>query len=241
MKKGLLLVINLLFIFGIYGQTNIMERYSYKNLPADHVLIQYGYDAWTNKPDSIKIGGGLTHHFNGYFMFNKFNKSNPKFSFAYGIGIGSSHIFFDKTIVDLKSQTSQLPFKNVSTDANYYDQYKLTTVFLQIPVEYRFYSNPYNTNRSWKVAVGAKAGILLDTYTWAKNYQNSAGQSIYGSSYTISESTSKFIDTYMFEFTGRVGYSFASINFGYQITNVLKAGTGPAIGRYSIGLTISGL
>ena len=57
--------------------------------PADHILMQFGSDMWTNKPDSVNTNGGK--HFNFYLMTDKPFKTNPKFSVAYGLGIGSSN------------------------------------------------------------------------------------------------------------------------------------------------------
>ena len=66
---------------------------------ADHIMIQYGSDTWLNRPDSVRIGNGFSRHFNMYFMLDKPFKSNGRFSVAFGLGIGSSHIFFNNTIV----------------------------------------------------------------------------------------------------------------------------------------------
>ena len=241
MKKIPLLTVCLFSFILIHAQTNNTETLNLKNVPADHFMFQYGVDNWTNKPDSVKIGGGFSHHVNVYLMFNKFNKSNPKFAFAYGFGIGASHIFFDKTIVNIKSPTALLPFSPVKSTDNYYDQYKLTTLYFQVPLEYRYYSNPYNTNHSWKAAIGLKGGLLLNAYTWAKNYQNSAGQSIYGTSYSVSESFTKFINGFSLETTARFGYGSTSLHVGYNLSDVLQSGSGASMGKISIGLSISGL
>ena len=65
---------------------------------ADHLMFQFGTDTWTNTPDSVKLGGGTSRHFNVYFMYDKPFKSNNKFSVAYGGGIGTNNIFFDNLL-----------------------------------------------------------------------------------------------------------------------------------------------
>ena len=209
------------------------------NRPADHIMIQYGYDSWTNRPDSVRTSG-FSRHFNIYFMFDKPFKTNPKMSVAFGIGLGSSNMFFDKTNVDLKSNTVKLPFTNLDS-SNHFNKYKLVTMYAEVPVELRYYSNPENPNASWKVAVGMKIGTLLKSYTKGKNLETKYGASIYGPTYIAKESNKRFMNSTMLAATARVGYGFMSIDAGYQFNGVLKDNTGAAMNKFSIGLTISGL
>jgi hypothetical protein len=58
---------------------------------------------------------------------------------------------------------------------------KIATVYVQLPTELRYYSNPANPNKSWKAAVGVKLGTLLKGYTKSKNYLRVDGSTVYGS------------------------------------------------------------
>jgi len=207
---------------------------------ADHFMIQYGSDTWLNRPDSVRIGNGFSRHFNMYVMLDKPFKSNARFSVAFGLGIGSSHIFFNNTKVDIKANTARLPFTRVdSTD--HYKKYKVTNVYAEIPVEVRYYSNPENPNKSWKAALGVKVGTLLKTHTKGKNLLTKNDFSIYGPTYIQKESQKRFFNGTMLALTGRVGYGFISLDAGYQVLGVLKDGAGPVMNKFSFGITISGL
>jgi hypothetical protein len=207
---------------------------------ADHFMIQYGSDTWLNRPDSVRIGNGFSRHFNMYVMLDKPFKSNARFSVAFGLGIGTSHIFFNNTKVDVKANTARLPFTRVdSTD--HYKKYKVTNVYAEVPVEVRYYSNPENPNKSWKAALGVKVGTLLKTHTKGKNLLTKNDFSIYGPTYIQKESQKRFFNGTMLALTGRVGYGFISLDAGYQITGVLKDGAGPVMNKFSFGITISGL
>lgn len=206
---------------------------------ADHLMIQYGADSWTNRPDSVRTGG-FSRHFNVYFMFDKPFKTNPKLSLAYGIGIGSSNMFFKNTNVDIRATTARLPFTNVDS-ANHYDKYKVVNIYAEIPVELRYFSNPVNPNASWKFAIGAKVGSLLKTYTKGKNLVTKTGGSIYGPDYKVKESNKRFFNGTMLAVTGRIGYGIVSLDAGYQINGVLKDGVGADMHKFSMGITISGL
>jgi hypothetical protein len=205
----------------------------------DHFMLQYGVDGWPNIPDSINTSG-FSRHFNAYIMIDKPFKTSPALSIAFGIGIGSSNIFFSNTYVNLKSNTATLPFTNVSS-ANHYEKFKLTTGFLEVPVEFRYVSNPAQPDKGFKVALGAKGGLLLSAHTKGKNFMDSTGRSVYDPKYISKEADKKFINTTRFAVTARIGYGHISLDGSYQVTGFLKQGVGPTINPYSIGLTLSGL
>lgn len=206
--------------------------------PSDHFMIQFGSDSWQNKPDSAHTKGG--RHFNFYVMLDKPFKTNPKFSVAYGLGIGSSNIYFDKSIVDIKANSSKLPF---NYDGAYrFNKFKITEIFLELPVELRYTLNPENANKSWKFAVGAKVGTLLKAYTKGKDLQDNKGVSIYGPTYIEKEFSKKYFNTTRLALTARVGYGNFSLSAGYTLTPAIKSGfTTTDINTLSVGLTISGL
>lgn len=211
----------------------------FSNRPSDHLLIQYGADSWTNRPDSIRTGG-FSRHFNIYFMFDKPFKTNQKMSLAYGIGIGSSNIFFNKTNVDIKSNSARLPFTNADS-SNHFNKFKVTTIYAEIPVELRYFSKPETPEKSWKAAIGIKVGTLLKSYSKGKNLENKGGSSLYGPGYIVKESDKRFFNGTMLAVTGRFGYGIFSLDAGYQFNGVLKDGVGPSMNKFSLGITISGL
>ncbi len=208
--------------------------------PADHFMIQYGGDTWLNRPDSVRTGNGFSRHFNIYFMIDKPFKTNKKMSLGLGAGLGTSNIFFNNTRVDIKSPAARLPFTKVDS-ADHFQKSKLTTIYFEIPLELRYYSNPENPAKSWKAAVGLKIGTLLKSYTKGKNYVNKNGQSIYGTSYVEKQSSKRFINGTMLAATARIGYGILSLDAGYQLNTVLKDGVGPSMRKFSVGITISGL
>lgn len=243
MKKTLTLLIILASASGLFAQDSTQSPQKIKvgitDRGNDHLLIQYGFDGWSGTPDSIRTKG-FSRHFNIYFMFDKPFKTSPKLSLAYGAGIGSSNMFFDNMYVDIKSNGTTLPFRKVdSTD--HFKKYKLTTIFLEAPLELRFSSNPGEPNKSVKVALGAKIGTMIKAFTKGKDLQNKNSASIYGNRYIVKESDKKFFNGTKVAVTGRIGYGIFSVHADYQITTLIKENAGPEIRPWSIGLTISGL
>lgn len=242
MKKTLLAALGLVLSVMAFAQNDSARRavkIDLSNRAADHFMIQYGADSWTGRPDSVRTGG-FSRHFNIYFMIDRPFKTNPKFSVAFGVGIGSSNMFFDNTRVDIKSPTTRLPFTAVDS-VDHFKKFKVTNIYAEVPVELRYYSNPANTNRSWKAALGVKVGTLLKTYTKGKDLVTKSGSSIYGPGYVVKESNKRFFNGTMLALTGRIGYGFISLDAGYQFNNVLKEGTGAGMHKFSIGVTFSGL
>lgn len=207
------------------------------NRSGDHVVVQFGVDSWGDVPDSIRTKG-FSRHFNIYFMLDKPFKTNPRFSVAFGAGIGSSNIFFDRTYVDLKSQSSKLPFTSTE-NTNGFKKFKLATVYAEAPVELRFSSNAAQPGKSVKAAIGAKVGLLISAHTKGKDLESASGETV--NSYIQKEKNKKFINGTRLSATARVGYGMFSLHGSYQFTNFLREGVGPEIHPLSIGLTISGL
>lgn len=209
------------------------------NRASDHFMIQYGSDNWINAPDSINTSG-FSRHFNVYALFDKPFKNNPRLSIGFGAGIGSSNIFFSNTYVDIKSNSTALPFTNVSL-TNRFDKFKLTSIYLEVPVELRWAQDPENTGRGFKAALGLKAGTLIKSFTKGKNLLDPNGVSVYDSRYIVKESSKRFINGNRISLTGRVGYGNISLHGSYAFTGVLRTTAGPTMNNLSIGLTLSGL
>lgn len=213
------------------------SKVNFNNRANDHFMLQFGSDQWLNKPAWVNTGG-FSRHFNFYLMLDKPFKTNPHFSTAYGLGLTCNNIFFSNQSVDL-NRTDSVQFDN--SLSNRYKKFKLTTMYLTVPVEIRYFTDPINPNKSWKFAAGAKVGLLVNSYTKGKNLLDQNGNSQFGASYTKKEYNSSFFDSYLFSLTGRIGWGNFSLNADYHITTVFKDGFGPAVHPLSIGLTISGL
>ena len=203
----------------------------------DHLMIQLGHAGWSGKPDSIKTKG-LSKSFNVYFLFDFPFKTNPKMSVAIGPGISTDHIYFNETYVGIKDATTTLRFTNQS-DTNHFKKTKLATAWLDLPIELRYTSDPMNSGKSFKAALGLKVGTMLNAHTRSKNLQNKFDQTI--NSYALKESSKSFFNTNHFVFTARAGIGHLSLFYSIQAGPLFKTGTAAEMRPYSIGLTLSGL
>lgn len=212
--------------------------------PTDHLMIQYGMDGWASKPGVAQTGSGFSRHFNIYVMLDKPLKNDLRFSLGYGIGLGSSNIFFKNTLLDITGKTSSassLIFQDATT-VNHYKKYKLATTYLEIPVELRFMTDPENNSKSWKFAIGAKGGYLLDAHTKGKTGIDKNGNTLSNQDGLIEkESSTRYFNKTRIAGTFRIGYGSIGLYGAYQFTNLISSGIGSDVRPYSIGLTFSGL
>lgn len=205
----------------------------------DHIMLQLSSDHWSGAPDSISSRiKGFSRGLNFYIMLNKPFKTDPRWSVAFGLGVGSSSIVFKKTRVGILSTGTLLPFSNLDS-SNYFKKYKLATSFLEAPIELRYTADPSNEAKSWKFALGVKVGTMLNAHTKGKNLVNKSGSTVL--SYTEKESRKTYFNTTRLSGTARVGIGHFSVFGAYSITSFLKDGAGASIRPYQVGLTISGL
>ena len=215
------------------------KKIKLSNRPGDHLMIQLSSDHWTAMPDSISSHQkGFSRGFNAYFMLDKPFRTSPKFSIGIGLGVSTSNIFFKRENIDLKTTSALLPFTAVDS-TNHFKKYKLATGFLEVPLEFRYSSKPLEPNKSFKIALGAKIGTLVNAHIKGKTLQDKNNNTI--TNYTLKENNKRLINGTRFMATGRIGYGIFSLFGNYQLNNILKDGAGPAMHLYQIGLTISGL
>ncbi len=205
----------------------------------DHFMLQLSYDHWSGAPDSISSRfKGISRGLNFYVMMNKPFKTDPRMSVAFGLGVGTSGILFNKTSIGITSTGTQMPFANLDS-SNHFKKYKLATSFLEVPIELRYTADPSNEGKSWKAAIGVKIGTMLNAHTKGKTLVSSTGGTV--NSYTEKEASKRFFNTTRLSATARVGIGHFSLFGAYAITTLLKDGAGPSIRPYQIGITLSGL
>lgn len=240
MRKVFILFLSVFLAGSVLAQSdttikNPLERFQPRS--NDHFMLQLGYLTWMDAPDSIATSG-LPRTFNAYFLFDFPFKTNPKMSAAIGVGFATDHMFFDQMYVGIKDPTQSVVFKDVS-DTTHFKKYKLSTAYLEAPVELRFSSRPTENKKSIKAAVGVKVGTLLSAMVKGKDLQDSNDNTL--NSYTSKEKSKKFFNQNRLSATARLGFGHYSLFGSYAITPLFKEGLGPQVRPMTIGLTISGL
>lgn len=238
MKKLLFIVFALMSVSAVVAQDK-KSKGGFMARTGDHLMLQLTSDHWMGAPDSISSRmKGLARGLSVYVLLDQRFKSAPQWSVAFGVGVGTSGMYFDKMTVNLKSKTNTLPFNTVDS-VQHFKKYKLATSYLEIPLELRFTANPETENKSIKAAIGVKVGTLLNVHTKGKNLQDVNGNTI--NSYTAKEGGKGFMNSTRLAATARVGYGNFSVFGSYQFTNIFKDGVAPEIKLFQVGLNFSGL
>jgi len=248
MKKFLLIASAFSFSLFLYSQEKPSSKNKKKDWSKvkltgrsnDHIMIQYGIAGWAQRPDSIKTSG-FSRSFNFYVMIDMPFKTDPRFSVAFGPGIGTDHIFFENRYVTIANHQTNLQFQDLS-DTSHFEKTKLVSAFLELPIELRFCMNP-EKSKSFKVALGAKIGTLVDIHTKSKNWVDKNGNTIsgYSDKFVQKQKDKYFFNGNRLAGTMRVGYGNLSLYGTYQLGAFIKEGQGPAVKPFSIGITLSGL
>ena len=215
------------------------KKFDLTNRAADHFMVQLGVNSLQGAPDSIDSHiKGFQRSANVYLMFDKPFKGNPKLSVGIGIGVGTNNFYFKKMLVDITATTPVLPFIDVDSAQNF-KKYKMSTAFLEVPLELRFTSNPETPNKTFKAALGVKIGTLLNAKTKGKTLRDATDKEI--NDYTVKESSKSYFNTTRLAGTARVGYGNFSLFGAYSFTGMFKDGVAADMKSLQIGLTISGL
>ncbi len=129
MKKIVLLVLASVSVFSLSAQ-NKKKPIGFTSQTGDHFMLQLTTDHWIGTPDSINPHKkGLARGRNVYVMLDQRFKGDPRFSVAFGLGVGTSGMYFKNMSIDIKSKTNKLPFNNLDS-LDRFKKYKLATAFL---------------------------------------------------------------------------------------------------------------
>ena len=240
MKRLLFSAVLLLATFTGFTQETGNKKIDLSARPSDHIMVQVSSDRWLNAPDSIdEKRKGSSRGANIYLMLDKPFKSNPKLSVAFGLGISTSHVFFDKLKANIDGNTPVLNFESLDSSSRY-KKYKVSTSYLELPLELRYTSNPEKANKSFKMAVGLKVATLVNAHTKGKELQNSTGTKIND---VVEKINSKsYFNTTRIAATARVGIGNFSIFGAYNLSSSLfKDNTTAPMKLLQVGLTLSGL
>ena len=232
MRKIIWILLALLSVKQLSAQTtNLKEQKSnYQKPSKDYLMLQLGFDGWSNLPDSVKLGG-LSRSFNAYLCYD-FPIMASNFSFAAGVGVGSSHIFLKDQQIVLNDTQIAIQF---IPETESFKKYKISLTYIEAPFELRYFQNKENRNRGVKAAIGLKIGTLLNSHTKGKYTLNNK---------PIIEkvSTKRYIESWRFAATARVGWGNFSLYGSYHLNSLFRVNSGPENVRpYSVGICLSGL
>ena len=136
------------------------EKTEERNKHQDHMLIDFGYETFSSRPgftDFQWYNNGL----NIQLFYDKlFGQSG--FSGAVGVGFSTQSYYSNKQI--RRDTNKTILYSDWLTPQSTYEKNKVSTSWVEVPIELRFRSKTDDWGYRWKFSIGGKIGFLIDSH-----------------------------------------------------------------------------
>lgn len=216
------------------GSETVKKTKGRPNIPGTFA-IDLGWNFPSEKAGfNTNVFGSRT--LNIYYMYDyQFGKS--KFSGHAGVGLGLERYKFNnnKTLAYGSGDSVKMVSVADIIGTNNIRKTGFITNYVDIPVELRFSTNPSDPNRSFKVGLGFKFGLLYDSFTKIKYSQG-------GEIKKLKNKQNYDLNPFRYGATLRVGAGPFSVYGYYSLTPLFQKERGPdgaEITNFTIGLTLA--
>ena len=167
MRKLILSVFSLVIFSGV----SLAQR---PDLPGS-LVIDLGLNSWSTVPTNGNLNTWKSKTVNiTYYYDLPIGKGG--LTFTPGIALGLEKYAFDNAEFTLTSAldannnrtTAVTGIGDVYGNGNIYDISKLGLNYLDVPLEFRYYTNSNDFKRGFRFALGAKVGVLYSSFTKVK-------------------------------------------------------------------------
>lgn len=223
-----------------FGQDKpeVTQRKGRPNIPGTF-QVDVGFNLPSEK------GGFNTNFFgsstvNIYYFYDK-RIGQSKFSIHPGIGFGLERYKFNNGKTLGYNEARDTVFMVPSTLPNL-RKTKLITNYIDVPLEVRFSTRPDDPNRSFKVSLGFKFGVLYESFTKQKYSQDGEGKKI---------KDKQNFNLYPIRYGPyfRIGGGNISVYASYTLSPLFRPGLGykpsdgPSVGRninnFTVGVSLA--
>lgn len=228
------------------------------NMPGT-IQLDYGFNRLTERPNNVRIGFWGSRTLNVYYLYD-IRLGDSKFSVHPGIGFGFDRYKFinfrksyrvngrDTTVArstptlvidnngNSRFEQAALSVYDAPDSLRAVRKSMLTTTYLDIPLEFRFSTNPYDPARSFKVAIGGRVGFLVNAHTKIKYADD-------GENKKIKDNQNFNLTPIRYSATLRMGVGNFSWFVHYNLNPLFEKDKGPArteAGTYTIGISLAG-
>jgi hypothetical protein len=214
----------------------IRKRQARPDVPGT-LLIEFGLNLLQNNSPGIdtELIGSRTLNF--YYLYDiQIGSSN--FFFLPGLGVGLDRYKFDSDVT-LINTTDGNGDNIVAIDSLGLSDVKksmLVANYFDIPLEFRFYANPDDIKRSFKVGVGFKVGVLMSSHTKVKYKED-------GEISKVKVKNDFGLSRFRYGVTGRIGVGGFNVFYYQSLSPLFESGKGPLLteaNNITIGLSFTG-
>ncbi|WKN41256.1 outer membrane beta-barrel protein [Tunicatimonas pelagia] len=192
------------------------------------LLIDFGFNFLDNAPSELDTRTWGSRGFNVYYLY-PFPIGKSPLSFHTGLGLGFVNYSFRGVTLSDTDSTRVLELDN--TVYPNLQKTQLTTHYLDIPLELRFFAK--DNYRGFTAAVGGRVGRLINSFTKIKF--EDGGRNL----------EDKFkrrynLNPWRYGAYAKVGFRGITLTGQYMFSELFTSGDGPAdINNYKIGITVA--
>jgi hypothetical protein len=201
-------------------------------------IVDFGFSHGRNTPANFATGLFGSRTFNVYYTYPvRFGKS--KFSLVPGAGLGLDRFKLTDDYTLNSTKDPDGTFSLVVANTLYPGTYKSMIVanYFDIPVGFRFDTNPDDVSRSLNFTAGGRFGVLYDGFTKVKyNVDNEIK--------TIKDKQNHGLNPIRFGVYGRLGVGGFNFFTNFNLTPYFAKGKGPqstGMTTFTVGISLSGL
>jgi hypothetical protein len=215
------------------------KKYARPDIPGTFV-VEFGLNQPFDRPDKFQVGFWGSRTTNLYYQYDlRILKS--KVSFIPGIGVSLERYKFKNNYVlgyDNNGVLSMIPPTEYGQDVR---KSQLITNYLEIPLELRYSTNPEDPTRSFKISVGARGGMLFNSFTKIKYTEN-------GDKVKIKNKQPYELNQFRYGVFAKIGVGNFNFFGYYSLTPVFKTERGPVFSttdtptemqNFTVGISLS--
>lgn len=226
-------------LYSLNAQSSILEEGEriVEAESQDRLIFELTHDNWSFDSDDelVFVDDYSTRWYSRgislYFMYDVvFGNSN--FSFAPGLGFQSTNVFHNGRLI-VNDSTGYTEFHELG-DLEDFRKNKLNITYIDIPLELRFRTRPNARGSSFKIGLGFKGGIRVDSKTKIKH-------AVDGDMKVFKEKRLANLNRFRYGPTFRIGYGVFNVVAYYSLTEVFEDGRGPSLIPFSVGISLNGL
>ena len=195
------------------------------------LLIDFGFNNLIDSKDPYRLKFLGSRGLNIYYMYQL--RIGYFFSINPGVGLGFDNYSFQNENLRLYPWNGTLVTVLDSTDKINYFKSKLSTTYLDVPLEIRFKSSQ-NDKKAFHLALGGKVGFLVNSKSKYKFEENNI---------TIKQKqiSNLYVNPIRYGVTGRIGYGLFQVFAHYSLTPLFQKSKSVEITPFMCGITLSTL